>query len=225
LIFEAARQRRSGGTTGGDLANLIAACVHDLRLPLTALKGFTATLVDRWDRFDDAARREMVEGMGLDIERVSGMITLLVEAARLDSGQFRRPTGRREVAEATKWVANVFARTPDYPDVQARGEAQAAIDPERLQAVLLALCEGAMWWGQDGPIVIETRARDGGAAIAVARAGRGPDPEQLATMFAGPDAGGAKIGLHLAARLVEALGGSMAAEGGDGVTFRVTLPG
>jgi RNA methyltransferase, TrmH family len=225
LIFEAARQRRARGPQGGDLANLMVACVHDLRLPLTALKGFTATLVDRWDRFDDASRRGMVEGMGLDIERVSGMITLLVEAARLESGQLRRPAGRTDVAGATKWIAGVFARTPDYPDVKGRGEAQASIDPERLQAVLLALCEGAMWWGQDGPIVIESRPRDGGADVSVSRAGKGPDPDQLATMFAGPAAGGAKIGLHLAARVVEALGGSITAEGGDGVTFRVTLPG
>jgi signal transduction histidine kinase len=132
---------------------------------------------------------------------------------------------RRDVAEAARWVADVYARTRDYPDVEARGEGEAAIDPERLQAVLLALCDGAMWWGEDGSIVIEIRPENGGAVIAVTRAGGGPDSEQLATMFAGPQAGGSKIGLHLAARLVEAVGGSVGVEGGDGVIFRVTLPG
>jgi TrmH family RNA methyltransferase len=223
LMFEAARQRRPARS--GGLAELIAACVHDLRLPLTALKGFAATLVDRWDRFEDRSRKEMVEGMVLDVERVSVMVTLLVEAARIESGQFRRPTGRRDVAEATSWVSDLFAHSPDYPDVEARGEAQAALDAERLQAVLLALCEGAMWWGQEGPIVIEARSESGGATIEVSRAGTGPDPQRLGTMFAGPEAGDSKIALHLAARLVEALGGSVSAEGGAGVTFRVTLPG
>jgi signal transduction histidine kinase len=44
-------------------------------------------------------------------------------------------------------------------------------------------------------------------------------------MFGGPGREGSRIGLHVARRIAEALGGALVAEGGDGVRFRLTLPG
>jgi TrmH family RNA methyltransferase len=221
LMFEAARQR-SGGST--DLGAVVAASAHDARLPLTALKGFASTLVDRWEAFEDEARREMVQGMVLDVERVSAMVTLLVDLARIDKGRFDPGTDPREVGEAIGAVRDLFARSGDYPDVVAAGEGRVRLDRDRLQAVLLALCDGAMWWGQDGPIEIEARLDGSATAIRVHRAGTGPTDDEVAGMFAGPSAGGAKIGLYLARRVAEAAGGSLEASSEDGVTFRLRLP-
>jgi TrmH family RNA methyltransferase len=239
LLFEAARQRAirpalarpivrgaSAGAGGdGDLASVISASVHDLRLPLTALKGFASTLVDRWDRFPEASRKEMIEGMLLDIERVSAMIALMVDAAKISQGRVGRTPERRDVAEALEWLAELYARSRDYPEVQASGNAEAAIDRERLQSLLLALSDGAMWWGQEGPIVVEARPNEGGAVIEVRRGGPGPTAEDLEGMFGGPGTEGSKIGLHIARRVAEAVGGSLVAAGGEGVTFRLELPG
>jgi K+-sensing histidine kinase KdpD len=203
---------------------VISASVHDVRLPLTALKGFASTLVDRWDAFDDPARREMVQGMVLDVERVSAMVALLVEVARIDQGRFEPGRERRDVSEAMAAVAELFDRNRDYPDVVARGGGVAALERDRLQAILLALCDGAMWWGQEGPIEIEARPEGGAVVLEVHRAGAGARPEEVASMFAGPDAGGSKIGLHLAHRVVDAAGGGLTADGRGGITFRLRLP-
>ena len=226
LLFEAARQRGAAAAAGGgDLAKVISASVHDLRLPLTALKGFASTLVDRWDRFKDPARHEMVEGMLLDIERVSAMISLMVDAARIEQGRVSPAPERRDVAESLAWVAELFGRSHDYPDVEAHGSAEAAVDRERLHALLLALCDGAMWWGQEGPIRMEARSDGPSTVVEVARAGGGPDEAEAEAMFGGPGREGSRIGLHVARRVAEALGGALVAEGGDGVRFRLTLPG
>jgi RNA methyltransferase, TrmH family len=214
----------SGGGAGGDLSQVISASVHDVRLPLTALKGFASTLVDRWDRFQDPARHEMVEGMLLDIERVSAMIALMVDAARIEQGRVGAAPQTRDVAEALAWVAEIFGRSKDYPDVDAQGGGPASVDRERLQALLLAMCDGAMWFGQDGPIRIEARAEEASAVVEVSRDGEGLDDLEAERMFAGPGEEGSKIGLHVARRIAEALGGSLVAEGGDEVRFRLTLP-
>lgn len=219
LLYQA-----SGGGAGGDLSQVISASVHDVRLPLTALKGFASTLVDRWDRFKDPARHEMVEGMLLDIERVSAMIALMVDAARIEQGRVGAASQTRDVAEALAWVAEIFGRSKDYPDVDAQGGGPASVDRERIQALLLAMCDGAMWFGQDGPIRIEARAEEGSAVVEVSRGGEGLDDLEAERMFAGPGEEGSKIGLHVARRIAEALGGSLVAEGGDGVRFRLTLP-
>jgi RNA methyltransferase, TrmH family len=224
LMFEWARRRGESSSAPDDLAHVVRASAHDLRLPLTALKGFASTLADRWDRFDDADRRQMLESMLLDIERTSGMIGLLVDSARLAQDSLHSRGERGDVAEVMKAVADLFARSPEYPGVQVAGGARTAVDRERLQAILLALCDGALWWGHEGPIRIEARSEGGHALIEVRRRGGGPDQAEVRSMFAGPGSNGSRIGLYLAGRLVEALGGALSAEGGDGVTYRLSLP-
>jgi signal transduction histidine kinase len=226
LMFEAARQRPGGPEEAGPngISRIVSASVHDARLPLTALKGFTSTLVDRWDMFDDRTRREMVGGMVLDVERVSSMITLMVEVARIDQGRFRQAEERRDVGEIVGAVVDLFARSPDYPDVIVTGGGQAVVERDRLLAVLLALCDGAMWWGQDGPIEIDIREENGKVSVDLRRSGAGPSDQELALMFGGPDSEGSKIALHLAHRVTEADGGTLVAEGGAGITYRLSLP-
>lgn len=223
LLSQAVRGAPPPGA-GGDLAEVISASVHDVRLPLTALKGFASTLVDRWDRFQDPARHQMVEGMLLDIERVSAMVALMVDAARIEQGRVGPAPQTRDLADALAWVSEIFGRSRDYPDVEARGGGPVSVDRERIQALLLAMCDGAMWFGQEGPIRIEARSEEGSAVVEVSRAGEGLDDAEAERMFAGPGEEGSRIGLHVARRIAHAVGGSLVAEGGDGVRFRLTLP-
>ena len=219
LLFEAARQRRG---REDDLATLIGASVHDLRLPLTAIKGFASTLVDRWDQFEEAARRELVSGMLLDLDRMAAMITLLVDTARLERGGLPRVAERHNVAPTLEGIAQVFERSPDYPEVILKGDAEVRVDSSRLQAIVLALCEGAMWWGQSGPIEIDARMEGGNAVIEVGRAGGAP--EDPAGVFTATEGSGGRIMLHMAKRVVESLGGTLTAYGGDRTRFRLELP-
>jgi TrmH family RNA methyltransferase len=221
LLFESARQRR--GRSAGGLSSVIADSVHDMRVPLTGLKGFASTLVDRWEHFEDHERRRFLEGILIDVERLSSLITLLVDAARVEQGRAPGRVERREAADTLKRLSELFVRSPDYPDLEVSGEAEVPMDPERLRALLLILCEAAMWWGHEGPIRIEARPDDGGTVIEVRRGGDGPTEGDIAAMF---DARGEgpRIGLHLARQVAEAHGGTLSCLGGDGVRFLLRLP-
>jgi RNA methyltransferase, TrmH family len=219
LLFEAAR-RRSLRARG--LGGLVSAQMHDLRLPLTALKGFAATLADRWDAFEDGTRRELVEAMVLDTERVSGMLSLLGDAARLDREGRLEGDDQVDLAEAAAWVAETFARSPEHPAVEVEGRATARGDLERLRSILLVLCDGALWWSQDGTLRIALTGDASEAEVEVRRAG-GEGPQDPEAPF-DPAGKGTKAALHLARSIVAATGGSLTAEGGDGITFRLRLP-
>ena len=71
-------------------AELVSTVAHELRSPLTSVKGFTATLLAKWDRFTDEQKRLMLETVNADADRVTRLITELLDIARIDSGRLDR---------------------------------------------------------------------------------------------------------------------------------------
>jgi signal transduction histidine kinase len=70
-------------------ADLIATVAHELRSPLTSVKGFTATLLAKWERFSDDQRKLMLESVNTDADRVTRLISELLDIARIDSGRLQ----------------------------------------------------------------------------------------------------------------------------------------
>ena len=68
-------------------AELVATAAHELRSPLTSIKGFTTTLLTKWSRFTDDQRRLMLETVEADADRLTRLIVDLLDVARLDSGK------------------------------------------------------------------------------------------------------------------------------------------
>ena len=60
---------------------------HELRSPLTSVKGFTATLLAKWNRFTDDQKRVMLETVNADADRVTRLITELLDMSRIESGR------------------------------------------------------------------------------------------------------------------------------------------
>ncbi|HEY5987262.1 MAG TPA: histidine kinase dimerization/phospho-acceptor domain-containing protein, partial [Streptosporangiaceae bacterium] len=59
-------------------ADLVSTVAHELRSPLTSVKGFTATLLAKWNRFTDDQKRVMLETVNADADRVTRLITELL---------------------------------------------------------------------------------------------------------------------------------------------------
>ena len=60
---------------------------HELRSPLTGVRGFTATLLERWDAFDDGQKRLIMESVHHDTDRLARLINDLLEVARISAGR------------------------------------------------------------------------------------------------------------------------------------------
>jgi RNA methyltransferase, TrmH family len=227
-LFEWERQRREGRRAV--LETIIAAAAHDIRSPLTAMKGIGHALATRWDRMTPQDRDLMLQGIQYDTDRLNAILRQLVDAARIAAGALELYPERADVAKIVENIAASLARDPDHAGVEwtGRGEAVAFVDPERLQLVLEAFVESLVWWANDGPVRVDGGVRDGRLVVEARRAGTRLSQQEADRLFLprAPGSGsGSKIGLFVAQGVAAAQGGAASAVVADGsLGFRLELP-
>jgi signal transduction histidine kinase len=216
-----------------DRAELVATVAHELRSPLTSVKGFTSTLLTRWDRFTDEQRRLMLETVEADADRVTRLITELLDVARIDSGRLEL---HRSLVDLPALVHRHVQRLVAGGQPAARfsvrdapGLPETWADADKLEQVVANLMENALRHGSGRVQVTIERAGDG-TAVTVEDEGPGIAPADQAQVFTrfwrGGRRGGTGLGLYIVRGLVEAHGGTVVLERSQlgGALFRFTVP-
>jgi signal transduction histidine kinase len=220
-------------------ADLIATVAHELRSPLTSVKGFTATLLAKWERFTDDQRKLMLETVDADADRVTRLIAELLDIARIDSRRLQLARYAVDVEELIRETiaGTVAAGQPEDRFVVTANPAPAAFaDPDKLRQVLANLLENAVRHG-DGHVSIAVEAvepdTDGTPsmiAVTVDDEGPGIPQEMLGRVFTrfwrGNRRGGTGLGLYIVKGIIEAHGGTITVGTADsgGARFRFTVP-
>jgi signal transduction histidine kinase len=162
-------------------AELVSTVAHELRSPLTSVKGFTATLLNKWGRFTDDQKRVMLETVNADADRVTRLITELLDVSRIESGRMEIHRQLVDLPDrARKIIAGrVAAGEPeDRFRLEARsGLPETWLDADKIDQILGNLVENAVRHGAGiVTIVVEPAHLDGDAAANRAAAGLGaPD--------------------------------------------------
>ena len=108
--------RPSGEPTGVEVVSTVS---HELRSPLTSVKGYTSLLLNRWDRITDDQKRMMLEQVHHDADRVTRLITELLDISRLETG---RLVLRRQLVDLPAMAATVVEKlTRDVPRPRVHG--------------------------------------------------------------------------------------------------------
>ena len=225
-LFEWARQR---ARRGEELEAIISAAAHDIRSPLTAMKGFGYALEKRWDQMTDEQRTIMLRGIVHDADRMDTIVRQLIDAARVVGGRLELFRERTDLPDLVLSIADQQRRDPDHPSVEWVGSAtDALVDPSRLRTTILAFIESLVWWCTDGPIRVDARLASGWLSVTASRAGVDLTSEQADGLFLPRQPGtgaGSKIGLFVARAVAEAQGGRAWGEVTDGrLVFHVELP-
>ena len=216
-------------------AEMISKIAHELRSPLTSVKGFSATLLNRWDRFDDEQRKQLVETIHADAERMGRIVSEVLDLARIESNRIELHMtdvplcGLCVEARETSSALGGSERV----DVDVPEDLVVHIDRERMLHVFSNIIENAVKFSDDGPIEVKGRLSGSDVIVTVSDEGVGIEPERLPEIFSGPAPGGQKatpsgtgLGLYLSRRLVELHDGDISVESteGSGSTFSVRLP-
>ena len=215
-------------------SDLISTASHELRAPLTSVRGFTKTLLARWDRFDDATRRQMLATIDEDADRVTRLLSGLLDVSRIDTG--RLPLRRQIVAlaELIEPLAQRFAvEHPDRPlAVDVPDDLpDVMVDRDRIGQVLTNLLENAVKHGA-GAIRISAEVDDGVVRCTVADEGGAIPEGELSRLFAkyyriqDMRTTGLGLGLYISRGIVTAHGGRIWADSAPdrGTRFMFTVP-
>jgi two-component system OmpR family sensor kinase len=222
------------------LRRFVADASHELRTPLAAVRAY-AELFDRGarERPDDLERA--MTGIQRESRRMGLLVDDLLLLARLDQGRplERQPVDLREVARDSVEAARTLDPGREL-ELDAPEPVEVEGDRERLRQVLDNLLANVRAHTPPGSAAaVHVLARGDEAVVEVADTGPGLSDEQREHVFErfyrgdnsrSRDAGGAGLGLAIAAAIAESHGGSASvidagANGGNGLTVRVTIPG
>jgi PAS domain S-box-containing protein len=221
-----ARTERSG-------AELVSTVAHELRSPLTSVKGFTATLLTKWERFTDEQKKLMLQTVNSDADRVTRLISELLDVSRIEAGRLEL---RKQVVDIPAVVRRDVDARVAAGEAAGRFRVEVAgelpemwVDPDKLAQVIGNLVENAVRHGS-GTVTITVTGRDGGAEVTVADEGEGIPTQALGRIFTkfwrDGSRGGTGLGLYIAKGIVEAHGGTIEAGRAPdgGAVLRFTLP-
>ncbi|MGH9185782.1 MAG: sensor histidine kinase, partial [Acidimicrobiales bacterium] len=214
---------------------VVSTVSHELRSPLTSVKGYTSLLLNRWDRLSDDQKRMMLQQIHDDADRVTRLIGELLDISRLETGQL---VLRRQLVDLVELSGRVLDKlTVVYPGLAGELVPDADVpkvwaDPDKVEQVLTNLIENAAKYASPTGLRVSFAASDGEVAVAVEDRGDGiptADLPHVFRKFFRRDHGkpsGTGLGLWISRGLVEAHGGRLSASSveGHGSTFRFTLP-
>ncbi|WP_395691677.1 ATP-binding protein [Nocardioides sp.] len=234
LVAVSLRSGRGRARLDRERSDLVATLAHELRSPLTGVKGFVQALLNRWDRLNDDQKKLMLTTVSADADRLSRLITELLDVARIDTGRLQLHPRPVDLAELVRRVVDSVSASTSRP-VLLEAEAdlpELTVDPDKFVQVVTNLVENGVRHGEGAVRVV--LAAEGAPATAVRLVvtdeGDGIDPELRRRVFTkfwtSGRSGGSGLGLYLVHGLVEAHGGTVTigdAEGG-GARLTVTLP-
>ncbi|MGD2103662.1 MAG: ATP-binding protein, partial [Anaerolineae bacterium] len=220
----------------GELLSILA---HEMRTPLTSIKGYSTALLLQEASFDSQTQREMLEVIDEECDTLESLVHDLLESSIIDAGLLRLepqpvmlPKLSREsideIAHRTDNHRFMIDFPKDFPIVDA--------DPDRIRQVLRNLLDNAVKYSPDGGLVVARgELTETEVIVSVADQGVGISPEHLNRLFEKffrVDSGldhhivGSGLGLPISRTIIEAHGGRIWAESavGQGSTFYFTLP-
>jgi signal transduction histidine kinase len=220
-------------------AELISTLAHEMRTPLTSIKGYSTALLMEEGAFSPETQREFLQIIDEECDTLQHLIRDILESSVIDAGLLKLEMQPVLLSRLIQEVVDDMARRAvgcrfvvDLADRLPVVEA----DPERITQVLRNLLDNAVKYSPGGGLIlVRAELRPGEVVISVADQGVGIAPEHLHQLFEKffraktgliQHVVGSGLGLPISHAIVESHGGRIWAESvsGQGSTFYFTLP-
>ncbi len=220
-------------------AELISTLAHEMRTPLTSIKGYSTALLMDEVTFKPETQLEFLQFIDEECDVLQTLIHDLLESSIIDAGLLRLepqpvrlPPLMRNVVDDMARRTQIHRFLVDFPEHFPILDA----DPDRIVQVLRNLLDNAVKYSPEGGlIVVRGEVHEDEVVISVADQGVGLTPEYLNRLFEkffraksslGRHVAGSGLGLPISRTIVESHGGRIWAESqvGEGTTLHFTLP-
>ena len=219
-------------------AEFLAMVSHELRAPLTSIKGSASTVLDSATDLDPAVVRQFFHIIGDQADHMHALVADLLDVARIETGTLSVSPEPAEMAALVDRARNAFKRTGGRNNLSIDVEPNLPLvmaDRRCIVRVLGNLLSNAARNSPQSSVIRLSAVRDGvHVAVSVTDQGRGIPAEGLPDLFRkfsrlqSEDQGGdTGLGLAICKGIVEAHGGRIWAESdgpGLGARFTFTLP-
>ncbi|MFC4786108.1 sensor histidine kinase [Nocardioides sp. MAHUQ-72] len=229
------RSGRGRARLDRERSDLVATVAHELRSPLTGVKGFVQALLNRWDKLSDEQKKLMLTTVASDSDRLSRLIAELLDVARIDTGRLQLyPRPSDAAVLVTRVVESVRASTSRPIELEIPDELpEISVDPDKFTQVVTNVVENGVRHG-DGTVRVALEAvgtddADGsrGVRLVVDDEGSGIPPEMRRRVFTkfwkDSVRGGSGLGLYIVNGLVRAHGGTVVIDDAPGGGARIAL--
>lgn len=238
-LVEAIKDKDASASDDRYKAALIPTLAHEMRTPLTSIKGYSTALLMEEAVFPPEKRREFLEIIDTECDILEELISDYLESSIIDAGMLKiTPQPVRLPQLVLKSVEEVERRFPKHSiivDIPSKFPLIEA-DADRILQVLRQLLDNAAKYSPEGGmIVVQGRIAGNMVIISVADEGVGIAPEDLnhlfdrffrATSNSGSHIIGTGLGLPISRAIIEAHGGNIWAESQleHGSKFYFSLP-
>jgi two-component system, OmpR family, phosphate regulon sensor histidine kinase PhoR len=218
--------------------DFVANVSHELKTPITSIKGFSETLLDGAMKDEDALK-SFLEIILTESDRLQSLIQDLLELSKIEKHGFELSLEKQEVSELVGDVLPILKDRAEKKDItihtqfESRGEAE--IDPYRLKQVFINLISNAIvYTPQGGDVTISITEDSENVHVSIKDNGIGISGEELPRIFErfyrvdkarSRNSGGTGLGLAIVKHIIEAHEGKIEVESevNMGTTFTVCL--
>ncbi|MDM7998808.1 MAG: PAS domain S-box protein [Dehalococcoidia bacterium] len=219
---------------------LLANVSHDLRTPLTSIKGYSTTILRHYQKLSDDEKRDFLREIDLASDRLTELIENLLQLSKLEAGGFRM---NKEPLAIDTLIANCIedmqqkAKTHRFTMMSPRALPLVQADPRRIRQVIDNLLTNAVKYSPEGTeITVSCEVDDQSLAVRVKDQGVGISANEIEKIFerfyqaasgtSSHRAGGVGLGLAICKGIIEAHKGRIWAQSelGKGSVFTFTLP-
>jgi signal transduction histidine kinase len=222
-------------------SEFVSIASHQLRTPLTAIKGYISLMLDgSYGKLSEKSRTPM-EKIYNSSEKLINLINDLLNVSRIEAGKIELKFEKASLEEVVDSAVEELKHTIKKKGLTLKREKQQGlnrilIDKDKIKQALMNVIDNAIKYTTQGSITIKTENQGSGVLIKVIDTGPGMDKEELVKIFKSFSRGsagnklateGSGLGLHIAKRFVEIHSGKIWAESegrGKGSTIFIELP-
>jgi two-component system sensor histidine kinase BaeS len=221
--------------------SLVQNVSHDLRTPLTSLKGYIEIVTD--PEFTKEEKQKAIKVIKLEIERMESMLEELSKLSAIDSRRYELKKEKINLKDAINEAVELMEINAKSKNLAIETFLEDSVyiigDKKRIKEIMINLLSNAIKFTEKGKITVRVKKEKNKGVVSVKDTGRGISKEDLPKIFDRffrgersrskihtNEKGGLGVGLTIVKELVEAMNGdiSVKSEEGKGTEFTVYFP-